>query len=325
MNMQSPMMKLNNKMMMNPMMMQQMEEMNFNMMMNQFNNSGNNKINRTYNPNEIEIYYQRNNYIDSISKNIFSENDDWKTLINKLRNLYSKLKKKYYRPPYPEEIIERESPKETLEYLLKRGVQEKNPDIEYYIRPNHIGIGYGWKSYAEIFSKNIKEIFKFIAKVNFYIPLRGSGVLSGLEFANLEKDSKTKVLNFSENSPKWRKVCEGLNLFGKCSYSKCEAYKKEVIYPVGINEKFDFSKKKKEIKCPICKKNFIPLTLGFWKCEYQIKGEKLNDGEYKRVNINGRETKDDDFEYFDTDENGTTTWNELIVFACYRQNMKYKA
>ena len=67
-------------------------------------------------------------------ENIFSENDDWKTLINKLMNLYSKLKKKYYRPPYPEEIIERESPKETLEYLLKRGVQEKDPNIEYYIR-----------------------------------------------------------------------------------------------------------------------------------------------------------------------------------------------
>ena len=242
-------------------------------------------------------------------------------------SLYSSLKKKLYRDPYPyiEEIIERESPKETLEYLLKRGVQEKDPNIEYYISPNHIGIRTGWRRYCEICSKNIKEASQFISKIRFFIPLRGAGVLSGLEFVNLEGGSKAKVLKFSTNAPKWRKVCEGLNLFGKCNYNKCEAYKKEVIYTVGINKKFDFNSQKKEIKCPICNKNFIPLTLGFWKCEYQIKGEKLKNGEYIRININGRETKGDDFEYFDTDENGTTTWNELIVFACYRQKMKYQA
>ena len=74
--------------------------------------------------------------------------------------------------------------------------------------------------------------------------------------------------------------------------------------------------KKKEIKCPICNKNFSLKTLGFWKNEYQIKGEKLKNGEYSEVDINGRETKDDDFEYFDANETGTTTWTTLLVFAC---------
>ena len=116
-----------------------------------------------------------------------------------------------------------------------------------------------------------------------------------------------------------------MNLFGKCIYEYCEAFNREVIFPVGINVKFDLNKQKKEIICPICHKNFIPLTLGFWKCEYQIKGEKLKNGEYCKVNINGKETKDDNFEYFDANENGTAIWDELIIFACYRQKMKYKA
>lgn len=29
--------------------------------------------------------------------------------------------------------------------------------------------------------------------------------------------------------------------------------------------------------------------MGFFKCEYQIKGEKLKDGEYVEVDINGKE------------------------------------
>ena len=154
--------------------------------------------------------------------------------------------------------------------------------------------------------------------------MRGGGGLSGLEFVNLE-NSKSKILKLSKNAPKWRKVCEGLNLFGNCIYEYCEAFNNEVIFKVGINVKFDLNKQKKEIVCPICHKNFIPLTLGFWKCEYQIKGEKLKNGEYRKVNINGKETKDDNFEYFDANENGTAIWDELIIFACYRQKMKYKA
>ncbi len=46
--------------------------------------------------------------------------------------------------------------------------------------------------------------------------MRGAGDLIGLEFVNLEGGSKAKVLKFSKNDLKWRKVCECLNLFGKC-------------------------------------------------------------------------------------------------------------
>ena len=206
---------------------------------------------------------------------------------------------------------------------------EINPNVEIYIKPNTKKLLHFWwidfRCLQSFFKEKILTMKDpIISKINFYIPLRGAGGLVGLEFVNLEGGSKAKVLKFSRNAPKWRKVCEGLNLFGKCIYNQCKAFKKEVIYKVGINTKFDFNEQKKEIICPICNKNFIPQTLGFWKCEYQIKGEKFKNGEYCKVNINGKETKDDDFEYFDADENGTATWSELLVFACYRQEIKYK-
>ena len=160
-------------------------------------------------------------------------------------------------------------------------------------------------------------------KLYLDIPLRGAGG-PFIEFADVDKISKTKKLKFSKNAKKWRKVSQGLNLFGKCINKKCEAYDNEVIYPAGINIKFDINLRSKEIKCPICSKNFIPLTLGFWKCEYQIKGEKLKDGEYISVNINGKETKGNDFEYYDTNETGKVFWSKLIIFVGYIQEMKYK-
>ena len=322
--MMNPMM--NSGMMMNPMMNPMMDNMIMNPMMNQINNNNieKRKIN---NSNNLDIYYNEKDYITSISRDIFSEKDNLNKIYSKLISVYLKQKKKLYRPPYPEEIIERESPKETLEFLLNRGVMEKEPRIEFFVHPNSkIGF-FGWKNILGMGLIERKELnFKdpLLSKINFEVPMRGSGSLTGLEFVDLV-NSKTKILELSINGPIWRKVCEGLNLFGNCIYQYCEAFNNEVIFPVGINVKFDLNKQKKEIVCPICHKNFIPLTLGFWKCEYQIKGEKLKDGEYSEVNINGKETKDDYFEYFDANENGTAIWDELIIFACYRQKMKYKA
>ena len=133
-----------------------------------------------------------------------------------------------------------------------------------------------------------------------------------------------KKLKFSKNAPDWRKATIGLNLFGKCINKKCKAFDKEVIYPVGINKKFDFYSDKKNIICPICSKNFLPLTMGFWKCEYQIKGEKLKGGDYEEIDICGKETKGDNFEYYDPNSNDTAFWSNLLVFTGYRQKMKYR-
>lgn len=110
-----------NQMMMLNMMMNQMNMMNQNMI-NQTNNDmmipglnfndnmamnqmGNNKMmmnqdniykkNNLNNANNLDIYFGEGEYIDSISKNIFSGNEDGKTLNKKLHSIYSNLKKKY--------------------------------------------------------------------------------------------------------------------------------------------------------------------------------------------------------------------------------------
>ena len=219
-----------------------------------------------------------------------------------------------YREASSKEVIIRNSPNETLEFLLKRGVEETNPYMKIIDNFNHEKM-----ISSPIDIKNIKEG----DKISLYIPLRGAGG-PFLEFVDLDEISKTQKLKFSNKAPKWRKVSEGLNLFGKCINSKCEAYNKEVVYKAGINIKFDFFSDRKKIKCPICSKNFIPSTTGFWKCEYQIKGEKLKDGEYQQVDLNGMETKGNDFEYYDIDENGKVNWSKLKIFACHRQEMKYR-
>lgn len=144
-----------------------------------------------------------------------------------------------------------------------------------------------------------------------------------VHFADFDKN-KTKILKLSKKALNWRKVDLRLNLFGKCINKKCSVFGKEVICIIENNIEFDFDTQKREIVCPICFKNFIPLSLGFLKCEYQIKGKKLENVEYRKINIKGRETKDGNFEYYDPYDNGTSFWSNLIIFACPRQKMKYK-
>ena len=120
-------------------------------------------------------------------------------------------------------------------------------------------------------------------KVEFEHLLYGAGGISALEFIDIDNLTKTKKLKLSSEAPKWRKVSMGLNLFGKCLNKKCEAFKAEVVHRVGINRGFDFNSDKRLIKCPICSKNFIPETMGFWKCEYQIKVKNLKMESMKRL------------------------------------------
>ena len=293
--MMNPMM-INNDGMMNPMMMNDAGMMNPFMMNN--NDWMENK----------KVYLLIGKFgEDNYEPIIINKDDDINTLREKLLSCLKSIGKPLCRHPYPGEVIERISQNETLEYLIERGVFEKYPKI---------GKINGSRFYKVDELKNGDKLF-------LYIPIRGGGGPL-IEFADVDKMSKTKNLKFSKNAKKWRKVSQGLNLFGKCINKKCEAYGNEVIFIAGINVKFDINLKAKEIVCPICSKNFIPNTLGFWKCEYQIKGEKLKDGEYIPVNINGKETKGNNFEYYDTNESGTTFWSKLIICVGYIQEMKYK-
>ena len=79
------------------------------------------------------------------------------------------------------------------------------------------------------------------------------------------------------------------------------------------------------IICPICEKIIKPKTCGFYKCEYQFKGKKIEEGEVKYYDSKTKETNEGNFEYYDPLENGEVQWLELIIYVLPKQEIKYQA
>ena len=174
-------------------------------------------------------------------------------------------------------------------------------------------------SYKYIKRENISLIKLFTFDQNII----GGGV--PIDFTDLSK-GKIKELKFNKNFPEWRKVQEGLNIFGICCNPKCIAYKKEVVFmPLLIGQKFNLNDNITYIQCPICKTIIKLKSCGFWKCEYQFIGQKIKDGRLIDFDSKPRETKDDVFEYYDPSENGNATWTKLIIYIIPKQKIKYKS
>ena len=177
---------MNNFGMMNPMMMYNYGIMNNDLIHQNIN------LNNINNTSTIKVFLQIEK--DNFEPVIINKNDSIMEVKNKLLSCLDSKGKSLCRGPYPGEIIERINPKETLEYLIERGVIEKDPEILVISRGN---IGRSWT-----FKKNY---FNEGDKLELYIPLRGAGG-PFIEFADIDKLSKTKKLNFSKNAKKWRKV-----------------------------------------------------------------------------------------------------------------------
>ena len=159
--------------------------------------------------------------------------------------------------------------------------------------------------------------------LHLVLRLRGGGGSFLLDFTNVEK-GLIENLSFSESAPEWRNVKKGLNLFGLCKNSKCKAFDKEVIHKVGIiHKKYNLQENILNIKCPICKGIVVPKTCGFWDCEYQFEGNKIEEGKVKHVDTRCRETKGDNFEYYNPFENGSALWTDLNIYVIEKQEIKY--
>ena len=140
-------------------------------------------------------------------------------------------------------------------------------------------------------------------------------------------NGKVKSLEFCKNAPKWRIVNIGLNIFGICKNKNCEANGKEVVYNTEIlKDKLHFilNEEIANIRCPLCKKIFKPKTCGFWECEYQFSGKKINDGEVEYYDSKPKETKGDEFEYFDPFGNKKVQWIELNIYVLPIQLINYQ-
>ena len=158
--------------------------------------------------------------------------------------------------------------------------------------------------------------------LHLVLRLRGGGGLP-MNFVDVEKGS-IQNLSFSDKAPAWRSVEEGLNLFGLCENKECKAYKKEVVHKVGItNKKYNLQENVLNIKCPMCNGLIVPKTCGFWNCEYQFEGDKIEGGKLKHVDTKCKETDGDKFEYFSPYDNGNALWTDLNIYVIRKQEIKY--
>ena len=132
-----------------------------------------------------------------------------------------------------------------------------------------------------------------------------------LNFTDLSKQIYEEF-NFTDNAPSYRIVGKGMNIYGICKYKNCEAFEKEVIVPLN-NMKYNLIKEKDNLKCPACEGLIVPKTVGFYLCEYKIKGTKFENGKCFPFEFNGKSDKNNSIQYYNPDKNGVTTIVELII------------
>lgn len=161
--------------------------------------------------------------------------------------------------------------------------------------------------------------------------LKGCGIYEGINFV-VPSNSSIKKINLGKNALKWRLILPGLNLLGICKNKKCIAYKKEVIYTTlersQIPEEgfiFDMLESSNKIKCPMCNKIFLPNTCGFYKCEYQFIGEKLEDGDEVHYDSQPKEAKEDNLLYYNPKKGKEAKWFKLKIYVLPIQEIKYKS
>lgn len=190
---------------------------------------------------------------------------------------------------------------------------------------------------------NEQKLFFKGSSLNNEQTLNGCGIIDGniielrvvqkentvIKFADVE-NTNSITLTFSDDAPKWRGILEGFNLFGECQLPGCEAKGQEVICPIGFtngNEQyekgcFDMNEAIDEnlIKCPICDGIIEPMSYGFYNCEYQFVGQKIEEGKLKDYDSGVKKTHEDDFEYFNPDKNGKVArWKKLLVYVFPKQ------
>ena len=161
-------------------------------------------------------------------------------------------------------------------------------------------------------NKTLQELNIFNARILVEQPISIFGAGFPINFTDISKNIYEEHY-FSETAPNYRIVSKGINVYGICKGKKCKAYNKEVICPLKSKKIFNLLEEKDDLECPICGGLIIPKTLGFFCCEYRIKGKKLENDYNRPFELRDKASNKDSIRYFNPDKNGRTMFTELIV------------
>ena len=179
----------------------------------------------------------------------------------------------------------------------------------------------GYKSYYNFYcnshpieqNKTLKELnidnFSQIEVVETKL-LPGAGF--SLNFTDVSKNIYEEHY-FSETAPDYRIASKGINVYGICKGKKCKAYNMEVICPLIDKIIFNLLEERDDLECPICGGLIVPKTLGFFCCEYKIKGKKCENDKIIPFELRDKASNKNSMRYFNPDKNGRTIFTELIV------------
>ena len=137
---------------------------------------------------------------------------------------------------------------------------------------------------------------KYNFEENQKIIVRREGALEAFitTFNDVSSNTKDAIIKRKVNKVSkgcgYRYICPGINLYGVCGNKNCVAYSQEVIQMIKDNE-LNLVKKKGLMQCPMCEWKCDAKTVGFYKCYFNIYGDKFNE-EKDEVEKFGVEIKD---------------------------------
>ena len=208
-----------------------------------------------------------------------------------------------------------------VKLICKLGVGDKkvvevNPSDPLYIPFQKLKISdkqfkflFNGKAYSMASIQTFEEIgLTFNTRIDFLNKAVSGG---GMTFTDVSKKN-TVNLGFSSSAPSYRTANKGINIFGFCKKSGCNAYDKEVVVPISKN-KVDLIEKKFSFHCPECDSIIEPKTVGFYLCKYHIYGNKLDDKKLVDFDNGYEEARDKEhLQYFDSDSNKYAFFFKLI-------------
>jgi len=149
--------------------------------------------------------------------------------------------------------------------------------------------------------------------VMMVLRLRGGGCAEAFSFADVSKPNAIKRAGVVTNGKTpWLRISPGLHFSGKCEKKDCQAYgQPEVLHRMGTQKAYIMTQDQK-FPCPLCATPFLSTSVGFYKCVWNITGEREDGTTFG----NGSEWRvaTDGFNYFEPSKHSDDSKFKHIVF-----------